>query len=330
MVSKSQTIQLVSKLNPDVFKFINKDVFGTTEQPLGSIHGAVNRIMSPEYESLLKSIMPTIISLSPNDQTWYKRVKNYWDSFGIKVPIGGKNLEIGFNFSIEDTMRKIAISELITKTSTKEGATIISDEALAIYVIKNIPEFEKYKYAMPINPEQYLIWLFCLGHRKVAKETGAIDKSLNIDFILIDPTVVEDNKRKEHTLSNDALRKYLEIIVDRSKVRDILYVRNINAAELEDIDADARLKQFVISSPKEFLAIATDNTTTTKARIERYCIRGVLKKLPNSSIIVDGNDNGVLIGNTIAEAVVYFNSESPDKAAKVAEFKTRYAQLTKK
>ena len=91
MVSKSRSIDLISKLNPSVFALKNKDIFGTVEQPLGSVQGAVSRILSPEYTMLLKAIMPTILSLNPDDPTWYKRVKNYWDSFGIRIPIGGKN-----------------------------------------------------------------------------------------------------------------------------------------------------------------------------------------------------------------------------------------------
>jgi len=328
MISKSRTVTLISKLNPDVFKIINKDVFGTTEQPLGSVQGAVTRILAPEYEQMLRTIMPGILSISPNDPTWFKRVKNYWDSFGIRIPIGGKNLEIGFNFDINDTMRSTAIKQLIVTAKTKESV-IDSDESFANYVLKNITEFEKYKYAMPINQEQYLIWVFCLGHRKVAKQAESLDKSTNIEFILIDPKDIEDTRKAQHIASNEATKKYLEIINDRNKVKDVLYAKGINVSILDEWDADAKLKHLADSNPKEFLAIANDPTTTAKARIERYCISGVLKRLPNSSIIVDSNDNSVVIGNTIAEAVAFFSSEAPDRVAKVKEFQTRYKQIVK-
>jgi len=328
MISKSHTIDLVSRLNPDVFKLLNKDIFGTVEQPLGSVQGAVNRIISPEYTQLLKSIMPTVISLNPDDPTWYKRVKYYWDSFGIKIPIGGKKLEIGFNFDINDIERKKAIAELTT-VAKKSEIVIDSDESLANYVLKNITEFEKYKYGTPINPVSYLTWLFCLGHRKVAKQADDLQKSTNIEFILIDPKDIEDTRKSQHKISIEATKKYLEILTDRTKVKDILYVKGINASTLDDLDADARLKQFVDTSPKEFLAIVNDPTVTIKARIERYCVSGILKRLPNSSIIVDSTDNSILIGNTTDEAVVFFSSEASDKVAKTKEFKTRYAQITK-
>jgi hypothetical protein len=328
MVSKSRTIDLVSKLNPDVFRVINKDIFGTVEQPLGSCQGAVNRVLAPEYDELLKSIMPNVISINPNDPSWYKKIKYYWDSFGIKVPIGGTTLEIGFNFDINSTTRKVAIKELIANAKDKK-VDISTEEELANYVLKNINEFDKHKYATPINPTHYLTWLFCLGHRKVAKQTDSVNKSTNIEFVLIDPKEIESTKKLQHTLSVEATKKYLEIIADRAKVKDILYIKQINVSSLDDFDMDIRLKHIADSEPKEFLAIANDPAMTTKARIERYCISGILRKLPNSSIIVDANDNSVIVGNSVDEAVVYFASEAPDRAAKVKEFKTRYAQLNK-
>lgn len=326
MVSQTRTINLLTKVNPEVFKLINKDVFGNLEEPLGSVQGAVNRILV-NHEQMLKALMPVILSTIPDDPTWYKKVANYWHSFSIKVPVGGRNLEIGFNFDINDLSRKKNIEELIS-IAGKNKVTITDDESLMAYILKNVTEFEKYKYATPINVVDYLIWIFCLGHREVAKDpvSNALDKSTKIRFVLIDPKEVEDNRRAQHTLSIEATKKYLEIISDRNKVKDILYIRGENASKLDDLDADARLKAFADHNPKEFLTIANDKNSNIRARIERYCIAGILKRLTNTSIIVDANDTSVVVGNTLDEAIAFFSSEAVDKAAKVREFKTRYSQ----
>jgi len=328
MVSNSHIIELISKINPDVFRLLNKDIFTDLGGRLGSVQGAVKNILSPQYEQMLKTLMPTVLTMSPNDPNWYKKVANYWNSFGLKIPIGGIHLEIGFNFNINDTSRKEAISELIDIAS-KNKISIKTDDELKDYVLKNINEFEKFKYATPINVEQYLTWIFCLGHREVAKQAEHINKSTKIHLLLIDPKDIEDTRRSQHTLSVEATRKYLEIIADRSKVIDILYVKGENASKLDDLDADAKLKMFADNNPKEFLTIANSSTLITKARIERYCVKGILRRLPNTSIIVDANDSGVVVGNTLDEAVAYFSSEAADRVAKVKEFKTRYSQLIK-
>lgn len=326
MVSQTRPIDLVSKLNPEVFKLINKDVFGTTEEPLGSAQGAVTRILSPTYELMLKTLMPSILTTSPNDPNWYKKVKNYWDSFGIKVPVGGRRLETGFNFDINDSTRKDEIQKLV-KTAGANSIKIETDEQLRDYVSSKVEEFDRFKFASPINVLHYLTWVFLLGHHRVAKQAQAVEKTTKIDFVLIDPKEIEDIKRTQHSLSIDATRKYLEIITDRNIVRDILYVNGVDASQLDDLDADARLKQIVDSSPKKFLSLANDKASATKARIERYCIAGVLTRFPNSSIIVDANDPAVIIGNSLDEAVIFFGSEAPDRVAKVKEFKARYQQL---
>lgn len=328
MVSHSHIVELISKVNPDVFRLLNKDVFTDLGGRLGSVQGAVKTILSPQFEPMLKSLMPTILTTSPNDPIWYKKVANYWNSFGLKIPIGGVKLEIGFNFNINDTDRKEAISDLIKKAAEKQ-ISITNDEELKEYVLKNVAELEKYKYATPINVEQYLIWVFCLGHREVAKHVDHVNKSVKIHLLLIDPKDIEDTRRSQHTLSVEAMKKYLEIIADRSKVKDILYVKGENASKFDDVDADAKLKVFADNNPREFLSIANSSTLTTKAKIERYCVKGVLKRLPNTSIIVDANDPAVVVGNTIDEAIAYFSSESADRVAKVKEFKTRYSQIVK-
>lgn len=328
MVSHSHIVELISKVNPDVFRLLNKDVFTDLGGRLGSVQGAVKTILSPQFEQMLKSLMPTILTTSPNDPVWYKKVANYWNSFGLKVPIGGVKLEIGFNFNINDTDRKQAINELI-ETAKKSKVSITTDEELKDYVLKNVTELEKFKYATPINVEQYLIWIFCLGHREVAKHVDHVNKSVKINLLLIDPKDVEDTRRSQHTIAVEATKKYLEIIADRSKVRDILYVKGENASRLDDVDADAKLKIFADSNPREFLAIANSSVLTTKAKIERYCVSGILKRLPNTSIIVDANDAAVVVGNTLDEAIAYFSSEAADRVAKVKEFKTRYSQIVK-
>ena len=326
MVSQTRPIDLVSKLNPEVFKLINKDVFGTTDEPLGSTQGAVTRILSPQYEVMLKKLMPTIITTNSNDPTWYKKIKNYWDSFGIKVPIGGRRLETGFTFDINDSERKVDIKDII-KISSVNSIKIETDEQLRDYISSKVDEFDKFKYASPINIEQYLIWVFLLGHHRVAKHAQAVEKTTKIEFVLIDPREIEDLKRTQHSLSIEATKKYLEIIQDRNIIRDILYVDGVDASLLDDLDADAKVKQIVDTSPKKFLSIVNDKAGNIKARIERYCIAGVLNRLANSSIIVDTNDNSIVVGNTLDEAVIFFGSETADKVAKVKEFKARYQQL---
>ena len=325
MISKSVTVDLLSKINPEVFKTLNKDVYGSDGERLGSSQGAVNRILT-NYEEMLKVLMPTIITTSPNDQSWYKKVNNYWHSFGIKVPIGGCKLEIGFKFSLDDTGRASAIKTLLGAAKAK-GVELKTDEQFSEYVLTNVTESEKYKYATPINIEDYLIWTYCLGHREVAKKGAHIEKSTNIRFVLVDPRDLIEARKEQHSIGIDAMKRYLELIADRKLVKDILYSMGENAKEISDLDADFKLKQFADTKPTEFLALVNDKGLAVKARIERYIAAGVLRRLPNTSIVVDSDDSSSIIGNTTDEAVAYFSAEVADKVAKVKELQARYNQI---
>lgn len=326
MVTNNKTIELISKVHPTIFQLRNKDIFGTIAQPLGSTRGAVQTILS-KHEEMLKILMPMIISTSTNDTSWYKKVENYWHSFSLKVPIGGVKFEIGFIYDIYDISRKSNIESLIARAKAN-NIDIKTDEAFMNYVLANVPEDDKYKYATPINAEQYLNWVYLKGHRQVANDESVVDMSTKISFVFIDPKKVEDKKRELHSLSTKALETYIEILHDRAKVKNILYVRGEDASKLDQIDADIKLKAFCDNSPKEFLQLVNDEGLLIKARIERYCVRGILKRLPNSSIIVDSSDTSNVIGNGIDEAVAYFKSEAADKVVKTKEFAAKYKAIT--
>jgi hypothetical protein len=330
MVTRSVKIDLISKVNPTVFATLNADVISAQGIPLGTSHSAVKK-MVVDKEKMLLVLMPSILALNPTDAAWYARVKNYWDSFGIRIPIGGRTLETGLNFDINDSSRKANITRLIdSTTSNKEGtktAKINSEGELADYVMANINDDNKYLYGHPINVDDYLIWQFCLGHNKVANDATVMSKSEKIDFVLIDPRKVELERRSAHTVGIEAKKLYLEILSDRHKVRDILYSIGENASVLDEVAMDMKLESYALANPTKFITLCKDTAVPTKARIERYIIKGILKKISNSSIIVDANDSTCVIGNSLEEAVAFFNTEKASNQAKIAEFTARYKSL---
>lgn len=319
----SVKIDLISKLNPNVFATLNQDVLGVSPLRLGSNQTAVKR-MVVGFEHMLKMLMPPVLNLSPNDGDWYKATNNYWNSFSLSIYPGGKSLEIGFIYDLNDYDRKQFIAEAIKSTTKGTEVSIKSDADLKDFVLKKIPEFERYKYARPIDVIDYLTWVYVLGHHKVANKTTDITKSENIEFTLIDPRDILEQKRTNHQISNEALAIYLGLLPKRDTVNDLLYVIGEDPTILTTIDADMKLKNYCENNPSKFVELTKDPTTTSKARIERYVIAGILRKLPGTQIIVDPSDASIVIGNTLEEAVAYFNSEDKIKATRVQEYTTKY------
>lgn len=325
-ITESIQINLISKLNPTVFSIMNAEPLGNPPLRLGANHTAVKR-MVVEKEHMLKMLMPSILGISPLDMNWYKRVNEYWNSFSLEIPVGGKTFEVGFIYDLSDIDRKDYIREIVDKTKKDGNITIKSDADLKLYVDANVPDFEKYRYIRPINPLDYLNWIFCLGHHKVANKLTDLTKSENIEFTLIDNRDIVEIKRANHAISQEALKEYLGVLTDRDKVKNILYVLGKDPSALTDVDRDMELKHYCDTNPSKFVEIVNDKSLLTKAKIERLVVSGILKRIPTTGIIIDSSDPSVIIGNTLEEAVVYFSSESAERVAKVKEFIAKYKSL---
>ena len=325
-ITESIQINLVSKINPTVFSVVNADLLGNPPLRLGANHTAVKR-MIVEKEHMLKMLMPSVLGISPLDMSWYKKVSEYWNSFSLNVPIGGTTFEVGFVYDLSDIDRVDYIKDIINKTKKDNQPTIKTDAELKLYINANIPEFEKYRYARPINALDYLNWVYCLGHHKVANKLTDLTKSENIEFTLIDNRDIIETKRINHAISQEALKEYLGVLTDRDKVQNLLYVLGKDPSRLTDIDRDMELKHICDTNPTKFVEIVNDKSLLTKAKIERLVVSGVLKRIPATGIIIDASDPSVIIGNTLEEAVVYFSSESAERIAKVKEFVAKYKSL---
>lgn len=322
IVRDSIKIELVWKVNTDAFQKLNPDLFGTAPKRLGPSMSLVQKMVS-YYEDMQAMLLPTIISASPKDDEWQQKVKNYWDSISPAIPMEGRILEIGFEYELNNNKVKANIETLIKEL----GVKVETDEALANLIKTKVPDELKYKYAKPINVEDYLFYIYCLNHRKVANKVEDANNSTNIEFILVDQRLVEETKRRNHTVRMKAKQKFIEILADRKLVSDILYILNKDASLMSPEDQDIEVSNFADAEPQRFLNVIEDTSLKVRARVERYILAGVLEKLPNSSIIVDANDKSVTIGMSIDEAVAYFKSETPERQVKVSEFANRYKAL---
>lgn len=320
MVNKSKEIEIIWKLNPSTFEKINAEVYSNPAQRLGSKHSSVDRMVNT-YGEEMKALMPSIIGVSAQDNAWYKAIKYYWDSVSYLIPPSGKKLEIGFSYDIDDTVRKNAIDSL-----RKTVEAIKNDATLAEYCedSSKVKEEEKYKYGRPIKIEDYLMYRYCLVDGHVANNIEDADKSNNIRFIISNPKAMQDFKRQNHALETKANSIYIDCLKDSQIVANILYSMGVDVTNMDQVDREIKLKELSLNDPKKFVEVSSDKNLNTKAKVERYIIKGVLNRLPDSSIIVDALDVSFTVGGDINEAVNFFSSEDAIKIAKVKEFASRY------
>lgn len=339
-LEKSKKVTIMWRLFTDAFQQANKDQFIDKAYPrkIGSSISAVNNLLVNGDE--LKTLMPIILGVDPksNSSNWDKLVKNYWDSLSVDVYSNGLDLEIGFKYDMTDKSRKEDIANL-----QKDNKDITNEESLAEFVegnkkdgTPNVKDNEKWKYAAPLNNQDWLLYRYCVGvdgkgYRRVSNSMSTIEHSPVIDFYIYDESIANKARKKTYETQHNALIKYVEIVSKRDVVDDLLLVFGQTIVGKDDMDKDMALDAIVRSRPAEFLQYSADANLKIKARIEKYINANVLKRLPGTSLIVDYNQSDVIIGNNMAEAVTFFSPDNTATKAAVSEYSLKYkASNTKK
>ncbi len=329
-------VNIVWKYNPTTFEKINSEVVGEQFRKIGSSITAVTKIV--QNSAMLRLLMPQLLGVDPdsNDVNWDRTVKHYWDSISVDIPSGGRKLETGFVFDLSDLNREKYIKELVSEKSIK------SDRELAEYVMGadskgelNVKEEARWKYANPINVEDYLLWRYILNYRHIANSIEDVNKSPNIRFYLHTEEEKERIKKQEFKTKQGAINKYIKFIEKASKddIDDLLSV--ISPVSIKDIvfnkdleDKQMQIMEFVTANPTSFVNTVDDKNIKTKALIERLIAFNVLKKLPNSTVVVESADPSVTIGNNSDECVSFILNEK--NKVKVNELISKYKSLITK
>lgn len=335
MESISRKVNIFWKYNPTTFELINKDVVGEQFRKVGSSVSAVTKILnSPD---MLRLLMPQLLGVDPdsNDVNWDRSVKHYWDSLSVDIPSGGKVLETGFEFDVDNYVREKFISKLMAEQPIK------TSKQLAEYVMgfkdgkANVPEELRWKYGNPIVVEDYLIWRYILHYRPVANNIDDVNKSPNIRFYLHTEEERERAKKETFKTKQTALAEYMKFMKDASldDVNDVLSILTPDSIktiiETDDLETkQMQIMDVVTAEPNKFINIIKDKGLKVKATINRLIAFNILKQIVGSTMIVESADPSVILGNNLEEAVTFFVNEK--NKAKVNELLAKYKSLTVK
>jgi hypothetical protein len=109
--------------------------------------------------------------------------------------------------------------------------------------------------------------------------------------------------------------KYLELLEDESKMRDVVSVLNdiLKTDPLPVVynspkgDIEVALDAHMNKSPATFLMVVKDDALVMKSLISRALTNGLLRRLPATDVIYYGDNT--LIGNSVDEAVVFLSND---------------------
>lgn len=338
MITVNKKIDIVCRPTSDYFEQRNKEALSQMliTRPLGTSRAAIAAMLRNDEE--LKVLMPYVLGMSPAnevDQGWISAVSNYWNSLSYRINFPKQTWEIGMTFDVNDThpIRKSFISALPSEHKK-------SDETLAAYVFgkkadgsPNVPAEMRYRYGIPIDVAEFLLWQFCLNYSGVANNKTLVDKSLKISFYLLDEEEAIKDRESTHKLKTEAMKLYIDLISKPQDVVDVLIVLRKDIpydtpTNQKKIAREQLLEKEMINNTERFVEVCKSPTLKDAAKIEKYIAGGILKRLDNTNIVIDATDPKIIIGNNISEQIAFLSSTVNKDLA--AEYEAKYKAQSQK
>lgn len=334
MAIVNRQIVIEWKVNPTFFAITNVKNLSCPAKRIGSAIGSVNRMIT--NDEMMRVLMPSLVGIDPSNTqgNWTKEVADWWHSLSVEVPDVGLKLDTSLNFDMQDAhpIRSKYVSQYVEKHKIKSSEEF-AEYAMGTKGENRIIEDEMYRYAAPVKVYDYLLWSYSKGYRPVANSLETINKSPNIQFFMYDEEEKKVAKRKVSKTMTDAIKVYAEQINNTEKLRSVLMVITPNKTReyikmgKEDVEMEAQ--QMLMRNPETFMNTLSDKALEERAKIERYVAVGVLKRSPDTKIIVDGIEITKVLGYTNDEAVVAFRADTPENKKYINELEFRFKEIVK-
>tara|TARA_R110000772_G_C13310328_1_gene440549 strand:+ start:70043 stop:71077 length:1035 start_codon:yes stop_codon:yes gene_type:complete len=247
-----------------------------------------------------KVYLPEIIGISPLDINWRKEVKDYWSNISERVPhdsegtndrLPGRYMTFSINFT------KKADKEAFDKAKTFDAKAAIAERG-------------------EIHPEHtadYVLFRYCLKYSRVANNEKDKHLSAKIEFYLYSQEVEAKKAYGEFELRNQAREVFANLLQDSVVIDALLRVFEQNPDDTfvfpTPQDKHLKLDEFIGKNPKRFLVFANDKSLKEKAFIKEAVAAMIIYNPANTQVYYYGEDKQILMGNTLADAVLFLKSK---------------------
>lgn len=323
---KSITIALVK--NYSFYRRSNDKIMTKRRDFIGSSVSS-SRVLSSNKEEV-EAYFPRLVGLSPNNDNFMNRVKQYLNNIQVAVDELGKTFDCSFHYNhysdylaIKKKEEKIESNYKLANKSNNKDLRAALKEKLTLL---NELESSKHKFGYPLNLEDYILYRHCLLYNDIAKDTALINSDASIRFYFKDNNKEAELQKKLRTEINNAKANYVNVVSDPDMF-DAVYIqycvisgRPIVSSMLEDrITKENQLDRFSIENPIKFNHICRDNDIKLKALIETLIARGeFIRAQHNQNILTPEGD---FIGANMKEAVAWFKDSA--NSAMVAGYKNK-------
>lgn len=308
---KSVTISLVK--NYSLYRKANDKALPKRKDYIGSSVTS-SRILSSNKEEI-EAYFPNLIGLSPNDNNFILRVKQYLNNIRISVDELGRKFDISFHYYKKKDYYRIKaeedkIEENYQKTNRQDISAI--KRALQEKITKlNALECTKHRYGYPINTDDYLMYRHCLLYKDIAKDIALINGDPTIRFYFKDDKKEVEKLKKYRLEVNKAKANYVSCLAD-DVLFDAIYIQYcvlnnlpiISSLAENKLDREIKLDKFSTDEPVKFNKIFGNKDIKLIATIEKLIAHGELVRSEYNQNI--SSNSGEFIGSNITEAVAWF------------------------
>lgn len=263
-------------------------------------NGDVNRGLTRDEEHKL---LPDIVGSNPQSQDWNSTVREYWANISATIPVsktveGGRKLEVGLEYDTEEDAEK---GNAERDSEWEKYRT--ERERGKEYIMSHSVRLSK---GHPINIEDYILYRYLLVYGECANTPEEMNNSSKIRFYLTSEAQRKNANAKLVKMQTKAMEVYLTVINDVEKVANIIAVLKgeqnfIPPKGSELFELQAAISTFMQQNPTRFVDIVNDKQLDAKAFIYKAIAAGVLRRLPNSDVIMYGDNTK--LGQNIQQAI---------------------------
>lgn len=311
--TRSITIALVT--NYSLYRKKNDKVLPKRKDYIGSSINS-SRILSANKDEV-EAYFPNILGISPNNENFVSRVKQYLNNIRIGIDELGKTFDTTFIYNHKSDYLKFAKEEEAIEAKYSKANRSNIDElekALNNKITElNVLEGRKHKVGRPANVEDYLMYRHCLLYNDIAKDIAFINSNPNIRFYFKDDRKEIERLRKYRLEVNKAKSNFVTCLAD-DEMFDAIYIKYLSdnnlpilAGMAEDkITKETKLDKFSTEEPVKFNKLFNNRDVKLIGTIELLIARGELIRYANNQNITA--PDGTFIGANMSEAVAWFKN----------------------
>lgn len=282
----------------DEFNYAVESILAPSGGPLKGVTGTLERIL-----------MPSIIDVSTNDNTFNTHIKEYWANFSNALPPDNPNKrDIAQGIEI-----KIKLTLLTTSAIAKfEKAERIDDKFKVIHDLLEQQEELNATKSVILQAEYYADFVklaFIIKHSKIANRVEDREKSPKIIGYIYEKvvaTAAQESEMDVFTTFGDNLKE----ITDEQKVNAILVAIGETVIETDDIK-DKKIIIYNLCKNSHPLRVKVNTLINDTNWAYKYYIQqglnlNILKQPANSKLIQYSDE---IVGNDLETAAKYLRDD---------------------